>query len=133
MLLLGRGRAKIRSASEMISFLDLSAEYKELKSEIDDAVARVLVSGHFVLGSEVAAFEEEFGHYCQAKHAVAVNSGTSALHLALLAAGIGPGDEVLTTPFTFYATVAAIGYTGASAIYADIDPATFNLDVRGIE
>src|ERR1700720_82704 len=97
----------------MISFLDLSAEYKELKSEIDAAVTGVLESGQYVLGSEVAALEEEFAQYSDVKHAVAVNSGTSALHLALLAAGIGAGDEVLTTPFTFYATVAAIGYAGA--------------------
>jgi len=117
----------------MISFLDLSAQYKELKSEIDAAVARVLESGQFVLGSEVAALEEEFARYSGAQYAVGVNSGTSALHLALLAAGIGPGDEVVTTPFTFYATVAAIGYIGATPVYVDIDPSTFNIDVRRME
>ena len=117
----------------MISFLDLSAQYQELKPEIDAAVARVLESGQFVLGSEVAALEEEFARYSDARYAVGVNSGTSALHLALLAAGIGPGDEVLTTPFTFYATVAAIEYVGATPVYVDIDPSTFNIDVRRIE
>jgi len=117
----------------MIPFLDLRAEYHELKSEIDAAVARVFESGHFILGSEVAALEQEFAAYCGVSYAVAVNSGTSALHLALLAAGIGPGDEVLTTPFTFYATVAAIGYAGATPVYVDIDPATFNIDPRKIE
>ena len=117
----------------LIPLLDLTAEYHELKSEIDAAVARVLESGHFILGSEVAALEQEFAAYCGVSYAVAVNSGTSALHLALLAAGIGPGDEVLTTPFTFYATVAAIGYAGATPVYVDIDPATFNIDPRKIE
>jgi dTDP-4-amino-4,6-dideoxygalactose transaminase len=117
----------------MISFLDLSAQYQELKSEIDAAVAGVLASGQFVLGSEVAALEEEFARYSGVQYAVGVNSGTSALHLALLAAGIGPGDEVLTTPFTFYATVAAIGWVGATPVYVDIDPSTFNIDVRRME
>ncbi len=117
----------------MIRFLDLAAEYHELKTEIDAAVARVLESGQFVGGPEVTALEEEFASYCGAQHGVAVNSGTSALHLALLAAGIQPGDEVITVPFTFYATVAAIGYAGAIPVYVDIDPATFNIDVSKIE
>src|SRR5579872_301013 len=117
----------------MIPLLDLAAEYKEIKPEIDAAVARVLESGQYVLGSEVAAFETEFAEYSSVRHAVAVNSGTSALHLALLAAGVGAGDEVITTPFTFYATVAAIGYVGAIPVYVDIDPATYNLDARRVE
>ncbi len=117
----------------MIRFLDLAAEYQELKAEIDAAVARVLESGQFVGGPEVTALEEEFAGYCGARYGVAVNSGTSALHLALLAAGIQPGDEVITVPFTFYATVAAIGYVGATPVFVDIDPATFNIDVNKIE
>jgi len=117
----------------MIPFLDLGAQYRELKPEIDAAVIRVLESGQFVGGQEVTALEEEFASYCGVRHGVAVNSGTSALHLALLAAGIQPGDEVLTVPFTFYATVAAIGYVGATAVYVDIDPATFNMDPAKIE
>ena len=117
----------------MIRFLDLPAEYHELKPEIDEAVARVLDSGQFVGGPEVAALEEEFAAYCSARYGVAVNSGTSALHLALLAAGIQPGDEVITVPFTFYATVAAIGYVGATPVYVDIDPATFNIDPAKVE
>jgi len=117
----------------MIPFLDLPTEYRELKTEIDTAVARVLESGHYVLGSEVESFEQEFARYSQVQHAVAVNSGTSALHLALLAAGVGPGDEVITTPFTFYATAAAIHYVGATPVYVDIDPATFNIDARRLE
>jgi len=117
----------------MIRLLDLAAEYQELETEIDAAVTRVLESGQYVGGPEIAAFEEEFASYCQARHGVAVNSGTSALHLALLAAGIQPGDEVITVPFTFYATVAAIGYVGATPVYVDICPATFNIDPGKIE
>ena len=117
----------------MIPFLDLAAEYRELKSEIDSAVARVFSSSQFILGKETAAFEEEFAAYCDVEYAIGVNSGTSALHLALLAAGIGPGDEVMTVPFTFFATVAAIGYTGAKAVFVDIEMQTFNIDVRKIE
>src|SRR5579859_4556212 len=117
----------------MIRFLDLAAQYHELKAEIDQAVARVLESGQYVGGSEVTSLESEFASYCGAKHGVTVNSGTSALHLALLAAGIQPGDEVITVPFTFYATVATIGYAGAIPVFVDIDPATFNIDVSKIE
>ncbi len=117
----------------MIRLLDLPAEYHELKTEIDAAVARVLESGQYVGGPEIAALEEEFAAYCGARYGVAVNSGTSALHLALLAAGIQPGDEVITAPFTFYATVAAIGYVGATPVYVDIDAATFNIDAAKIE
>lgn len=117
----------------MIPFLDLAAQYRELKSEMDAAVARVFSSSQFILGKETAAFEEEFAAYCDVDYAIGVNSGTSALHLALLAAGIGPGDEVITVPFTFFATVAAIGYVGAATVFVDIDPETFNIDVRKIE
>ena len=117
----------------MIPFLDLAAHYRELKSEIDAAVARVFESSQFVLGKETEAFEEEFASYCNVGHAIGVNSGTSALHLALLAAHVGPGDEVITTPFTFFATVAAIGYVGATPVFVDIDPRTFNIDAGKIE
>ena len=117
----------------MIRFLDLPAEYHELKTEIDAAVARVLESGQFVGGPEVASLEEEFASYCGARHGVAVNSGTSALHLALVTAGMQPGDEVITVPFTFYATVAAIGYVGATPVFVDIHPQTFNIDPAKIE
>ena len=85
----------------MIPYVDLKAQYHSIKTEIDAAVLRVPESTQFILGEEVAAFEREFASYCHAPESVAVNSGTSALHLALLAAGIGPGDEVITTPFTF--------------------------------
>lgn len=117
----------------MIPFVDLKAQYHSIKDEIDQAVAGVLESTAFVLGKEVVAFERAFAEYVGASTAIAVNSGTSALHLALLAAGVGPGDEVITTPFTFVATVAAIGYTGARPVFVDIDPRSFTIDVKQIE
>ena len=117
----------------MIPFVDLKAQYHSIKAEIDAAVANVLENSQFILGKEVAAFEKEFAEYCQARYAVGVNSGTSALHLALLAAGIGQGDEVITVPFTFVATVAAILYTGAQPVFVDIDPRSLTMDVTQIE
>lgn len=117
----------------MIPFVDLKAQYLSLKEEIDTAVAEVLKSCQFILGDEVAAFEEEFAAYCQTRYAIGVNSGTSALHLALLAAGIGPGDEVITVPFTFVATVASIVYTGAKPVFVDIEPRSYTINVNQIE
>ena len=117
----------------MIPFLDLRAQYAAIQSELEAAAINVLRSGRYVMGEEVAALEEEFAAYCGTSHAIAVNTGTSALHLALLAAGVGPGDEVITTPFTFVATAAAIRYVGARPVFVDIDPATFTIDPNGIE
>ena len=117
----------------MIPFVDLKAQYRAIKPEVDAAILSVLESCEFTLGSEVTAFEEEFAAYCQATHGIGVNSGTSALHLALLAAGVGPGDEVITVPFTFIATVSAIAYTGATPVFVDIDPETFTMNVAAIE
>lgn len=117
----------------MIPVVDLQAQYQGIKAEIDEAVQRVLGSAQFILGDEVAAFEREFARVCSAGEAVAVNSGTSALHLALLAAGIGPGDEVITVPFTFIATIAAIQYTGARPVLVDIDARTYTIDPALIE
>jgi dTDP-4-amino-4,6-dideoxygalactose transaminase len=116
-----------------VPFVDLKRQYLEIKDEILSAVARVFDSTQFVLGQEVAAFEEEFAAYCGARHGIAVNTGTSALHLALLAAGIGPGDEVVTVPLTFVATAAAIGYTGAKPVFVDVDPVTYTMDPVAIE
>ena len=112
----------------MIPVVDLKAQYRTIKEEVDAAVLRVLESTQFILGDEVAAFESEFAAFCRAGEAIAVNSGTSALHLALLAAGIGEGDEVITVPFTFVATVAAIEYSGARPVFVDIDPKTYTID-----
>ena len=117
----------------MIPYLDLKAQYASIKEEIGRAVSKVLDSTQFVLGPEVAAFEEEFASSSGATHGVAVNSGTSALHLALLAAGVGPGDEVITVPFTFVATVAAIRYTGAKPVFVDIDPVSFTMDPQALQ
>ncbi len=117
----------------MIPFLDLKAQYQGIREEIAAAIHRVLESGQYVLGDEVAAFEREFAAYSGARHGIAVNSGTSALHLALLAAGIGPGDEVITVPFTFVATVAAIQYAGARPVLVDIDPRTLTMAAAAIE
>ncbi len=117
----------------MIPFVDLKAQYAGIKEEVNSAIQHVLDTCQFTLGSEVAAFEEEFAAYCQAKHGIGVNTGTSALHLALLAAGIGSGDEVVTTPFTFVATVAAIHYTGATPVFVDIDPRSYTIDINAIE
>ncbi len=117
----------------MIPFVDLRRQYLDLKADIDAAVMRVLDTGQFVLGPEVEAFEKEFATLCMADAGIAMNSGTSALHLALLAAGVGPGDEVITVPFTFVATTAAICYTGATPVFVDVNPETFTMDVTQIE
>jgi len=117
----------------MVPFLDLRAQYEAIKGEILDAVSTTLASTQFALGSEVAAFEEEFAEYSGGKFGVGVNSGTSALHLALLAAGVGRGDEVITVASTFVATVAAIDYTGARAVFVDVDPQTLNMDPTQVE
>jgi dTDP-4-amino-4,6-dideoxygalactose transaminase len=117
----------------MIPFVDLKAQYRSIKKEVDAAIADVLENSAFILGKHVVAFEEEFAAYCQGQFAIGVNSGTSALHLAMLAAGIGPGDEVITVSMTFVATVAAIGYTGARPVFVDVDPTTYTMDPAKIE
>ncbi len=117
----------------MVPFVDLKQQYQSIRSEIQNAVNGVLESTQFVLGTEVAAFEQEFAAYCGARHGIGVNSGTSALHLALLAAGVGPGDEVITVPFTFVATVAAILYAGAKPVFVDVDPALYTMDPTQLE
>lgn len=120
-------------ADTKIPYLDLKAQYRSIKPEIDAAIARVLESCQFVLGPEVAEFETNFATYCGTTQCIAVNSGTSALHLALLAAGVGAGDEVITVPFTFVASVAAVLYSGARPVLVDIDPQSFTMDPAAIE
>jgi len=117
----------------VVPYLDLAIQYRALKQEMAAALNRVLDTNQYVLGREVEAFESDFATEHGAAEAVGVNSGTSALHLALLAAGVGPGDEVITTPFTFIATVAAIGYTGARPVFVDVDPMSFTIDASRIE
>ena len=120
-------------ANIKVPYLDLKAQYQSIKPEIDAAITRVLDSCQFVLGSEVAAFEQAFAKYCGTSECIALNSGTSALHLAFLAAGIGPGDEVITVPFTFVASVSAVLYAGARPVLVDIEPGTFTMDPAAIE
>lgn len=117
----------------MIPLVDLKAQYDSIKGEIDSAIAEVLDTTQFILGPKVEAFETDFAAYCQSRFAFGVNSGTSALHLALLAAGVGAGDEVITVSYSFVATVAAIIYTGATPVFVDIDPLTCNIDPAKIE
>ncbi|HZB45198.1 MAG TPA: DegT/DnrJ/EryC1/StrS family aminotransferase [Pyrinomonadaceae bacterium] len=117
----------------MIPFVDLKAQYRGIREEVGEAIGRVLEGTQFILGEEVEAFESEFAAYCGARHAVGVNSGTSALHLALLAAGVGPGDEVVTVSHTFVATAAAVRYCGAAPVFVDIDPRTCLMDPERVE
>ncbi len=116
-----------------VPYLDLKAQYRSIKGEIDAAIGKVLDSCQFVLGPEVSEFEKDFAAYCGTSECIALNSGTSALHLALIAARIGTGDEVITTPFTFVASVAAILYAGARPVLVDIDPRSFALDPSKID
>lgn len=116
-----------------VPFLDVRAGYDELREEIDDAVARVLHSGRYILGEEVDSFEEQFAAYCGAKHCIGTGNGLDALHLALLAAGIGPGDEVIVASNTFIATWLAVSYAGAIPVPVDPDEATHNLDPAKVE
>src|SRR6267142_3405401 len=129
----GRDKPCPYRIENMIPLVDLKAQYASIKGEIDAAISEVLETSQFILGPKVEAFEADFAAYCQSRFAFGVNSGTSALHLALLAAGIGRGDEVITVPFTFVATVAAICYTGAHPVFVDIDPKSFTLDTAQLE
>lgn len=117
----------------MIPMVDLKTQYHNLKDEIDQAMLEALGNTQFILGPNVQNFEKEAADYLGVKHAISCASGTDALHLALRAAGVGPGDEVITTSFTFIATAEAIEYVGAKAVFVDIDPKTFNIDPALIE
>ncbi|HZI32225.1 MAG TPA: DegT/DnrJ/EryC1/StrS family aminotransferase [Candidatus Binatia bacterium] len=118
---------------EPVPYLDLRAQLKPLRAEIDAAIARALDNCTFCLGPDVAQFEKDFARFCGAEHALGFNSGTSALHVAMRLLEVGPGDEVITTPYTFIATSWAISYCGAKPVYVDIDDTTFNLDPKLIE
>ncbi len=116
-----------------VPFLDLKAQYNSIKAEIDGAIKEIVDSCAFVLGKSVEDFEKNFAKFCNTKYAVGVNSGTAALHLALLSLGIKQGDEVITTPNTFIATAEAISHCGAKPVFCDIDEDTYNIDPDLIE
>ncbi len=116
-----------------IPLVDLKAQYASIKPEVDEAIKRVIDNASFILGQEVTEFEQAFARYVGAKGAVGVASGTSALQLSLLACGVGPGDEVITTAHTFIATAEAVSQTGAKPVFVDIDPQTYNLDPSRVE
>ena len=116
-----------------VPMTDLNVQYHTLKTDIDEAILRVVESGQFIMGPDVKALEEEIAAYLGVKYAVGVASGTEALQLALVACGIKPGDEVITTPFTFIATTEVITQCGATPVFVDIDPQTYNLDTAQIE
>ena len=117
----------------MLPFIDLKYQYSLIRDEIHAGIDRVLESGHFILGAEIAELEKQLAEYAGVKHALACSSGTDALLMALMALGIGPGDAVFTTPFTFFATVETIALVGATPVFADIDEATYNIDPAKLE
>lgn len=117
----------------IVPFVDLVAQYKELRVEVMAAVDKVLGSGQYILGDEVQAFEQEFARYCGAGHCVGVSSGTEALHLALRALQVGPGDEVITAANTFAATAFAISYVRATPVFVDVNPTDFTIDVEALQ
>jgi len=119
--------------SEPIPYFDLPAQIRSLRKDLDAAIAKTLDKCSFCLGPDVAQFEKDFAKYLGAEHCVGFNSGTSALHVAMIMLGVGPGDEVVTTPFTFVATSWAISYVGAKPVFVEIDDATFNMDPKLVE
>jgi dTDP-4-amino-4,6-dideoxygalactose transaminase len=123
----------VATQDELIPFVDLKRQYAAIRDEVHQAIQDVLDQCAFASGPAVAAFEAEFARYCGVRHCVGVNSGTSALHLALIACGVGPGDEVITVPMTFVATAWAISYVGARPVFVDIEPETYTMDVEQVE
>lgn len=118
---------------EHIPLLDLKAQYASIKTEVDGAIKRIVEAQNFIMGEDVKLLEKEVARYCGTKFGVGVSSGTDALILALKAIGVGAGDEVITTPFTFMATAGAISNVGARPVFCDIDPATYNIDPKAAE
>jgi dTDP-4-amino-4,6-dideoxygalactose transaminase len=123
----------IPKMNSTIHMVDVVGQYQKIKPEIDAAIQRVMNSGQYILGKEVSEFENEIAAYLGVRHAIGCASGTDALQAAMMALGVQPGDEVITTPFTFVATTETIVLLGAKPVYVDIDPQTFNLDPSGVE
>jgi dTDP-4-amino-4,6-dideoxygalactose transaminase len=116
-----------------IPLVDLYAQYQAIKPEVDAAIQRVIANSSYILGPEVKTFEDDWAAFCQVKHAVGTDSGTAALHLALLLLEVGPGDEVITSTHTFIATAEVISLTGARPVFVDVDPRTYNLDPEKVK
>src|SRR5271170_7756475 len=116
-----------------VPLLDLKAQFAQIRAEVMPVIDQVCAGQHFILGEHVRALEEEVARYCAASNGIGVSSGTDALLLALMALEIGPGDEVITSPFTFFATAGTIARAGARPVFCDIDPVTFNLSPAAVQ
>src|SRR5436309_244256 len=123
----------MHSKQPQVPFVDLAAQYRTIEREINEAKSRVIQQTDFILGREVSLFEEEFAAFCEAKYTVGVDSGTSALELALRAFDIGPGDEVITAANSFIASALGISHVGANPVLVDVDPCTYTVDVEAVE
>jgi len=127
------GAAVATRKKRPVPLVDLRAQYAQIGEEVMTGLLEVMESASYILGPKVTQFEEAFAAYAGAKHCVAVSSGTAALHLALICAGVGSGDEVLTVPMTFIATSWAISYVGATPVFVDVDPVAYTMDTRPVE
>ena len=116
-----------------MEFIDIKEQYRRYKSEIDERIQRVLTHGHFIMGPEVGELEQALAKYVRVKHCITVSSGTASLEIALRALGVGPGDEVITVPFTWISSAEVVGLVGARPVFVDIEPATYNINVDRIE
>lgn len=130
---MAQARSESAEGGFPVPFIDLVAQYRTIEAEITEAVSRVFSTQSFVLGEEVSQLENEIAAYCDAREAIGCASGTDALILALMALGIGPGDEVITSPFTFFATASSIVRVGATPVFVDVDPDTYNMDPAQVE
>src|ERR1700682_1062698 len=128
-----RRQKRLYRSMPRVPLLDLKAQYASIRSEVMETIARVCESQYFILGPEVTALEEEVARFCGIGHAVGVSSGTDALLAALMAIDLKPGDEVITAPYSFFATAGVVARLGGRTVFVDIEPQSFNLDPRGVE